>query len=172
MYDTRDNIFSTRAGTYLKFKSMFYGRGTGSSFMFNRYDIDAREFVPVFGSHTVALQGLVELVSGNEPFYTMAQLGGDVNTRGYFQGRFRDNDMAVLQAEYRLPLFWRFGLAAFVAAGEVAGTTNEFTTAGVKYSAGAGIRFLVVEEERLGVRLDLGAGKDSSEVYLSILEAF
>ncbi len=172
MYDTRDNIFSTRTGAYLKFKSMFYGRETGSTFMFNRYDIDARDFIPVFGSHTIALQGLVELVRGNEPFYTMAQLGGDVNTRGYFQGRFRDNDMAVLQAEYRLPLFWRLALAAFAAAGEVAGTTNNFTAAGVKYSAGAGIRFLVVQDERLGVRLDLGAGKDSSEVYFSILEAF
>jgi outer membrane protein assembly factor BamA len=172
MYDTRDNIFSSRTGEYVKLKSMFYGNATGSTFKFNRYDIDVRKFFPVFDSHTIALQGLVELVRGAEPFYTMAQLGGDVNTRGYFQGRFRDNDMAVLQAEYRLPLFWRFGLAAFAAAGEVAGTLDGFKASGVKYSAGAGIRFLVVQDERLGVRLDFGTGRDSSELYFSILEAF
>jgi outer membrane protein assembly factor BamA len=172
MYDTRDNIFSTHTGIYAKFKSMLYGHATGSSFAFNRYDIDLRKFIPVFETHTIALQALVELVRGTEPFYTMAQLGGDVNTRGYFQGRFRDNDMAVLQAEYRLPLFWRFGFAAFGSAGEVAGSLDRFNMSGVKYSIGAGIRFLVVQGERLGVRLDFGAGSDSSEVYFSILEAF
>jgi outer membrane protein assembly factor BamA len=172
MYDTRDNIFSSHTGTYVKFKSMFYGHASGSSFSFNRYDVDVRKFYPVTGSHTIALQGLVELVRGDEPFYTMAQLGGDVNTRGYFQGRFRDNDMAVLQAEYRLPLFWRFGFAAFVSAGEVAGGLDSFKASTVKYSAGAGIRFIVVEDERLGVRLDFGSGRDSSELYFSILEAF
>lgn len=172
MYDTRDNIFSSHSGVYIKFKSMFYGNATGSSFKFNRHDIDLRYFLPAFGSHTIALQGLVELVKGLEPFYTMAQLGGDVNTRGYFQGRFRDNDMAVVQAEYRLPLFWRFGLAAFAAAGEVAGTLDDFKLPGVKYSVGTGIRFLVVPDERLGVRLDYGAGMGSSEIYFSILEAF
>ncbi|HMK39716.1 MAG TPA: BamA/TamA family outer membrane protein [Bacteroidota bacterium] len=172
MYDTRDNIFSTHAGTYLKIKAMFYGVAIGSSFSFDRLDVDARDFFPAFGSHTIALQGLLELVRGTEPFYSMAQLGGDVNMRGYFQGRFRDNDMAVIQGEYRLPLFWRFALAGFAAAGEVAGTTDQFRMSALKYTVGAGIRFLVIQGERLGVRLDYGSGWDSSEVYFSILEAF
>jgi len=172
MEDTRDNTFSTLSGEYLKFKAMYYGNATGSSFKFNRYDIDARDFITVGGKHTFAFQALAELVKGAEPFYTMAGLGGDVNTRGYFQGRFRDNDMLVLQAEYRVPLFWRFAFAAFGSAGEVAGTTSAFTLGGVKISAGAGIRFLVVQQERLGVRLDFGQGRDSSEIYFSILEAF
>ena len=45
MYDTRDNIFSSQTGAYVKLKSMFYRKGTGSSFNFNRYDIDARDFI-------------------------------------------------------------------------------------------------------------------------------
>ena len=136
MQDTRDNTFSTLSGDYVKFKAMYYGNASGSSFKFNRYDIDVRKFITLGGKHTLALQGLVELVKGAEPFYTMAGLGGDVNTRGYFQGRFRDNDMLVLQAEYRVPLIWRFAFAAFGSAGEVAGSTGGFTTGGVKVSAG------------------------------------
>jgi len=172
MDDTRDNTFSTLSGAYVKFKAMFYGSATGSSFTFNRYDIDARKFITLGGRHTLAFQAIAELAKGAEPFYTMAGLGGDVNTRGYFQGRFRDNDMLVLQAEYRVPLYWRFAFAAFGSAGEVAGSTGAFTLGGVKISAGAGIRFLVVPQERLGVRLDFGQGRDSSEIYFSILEAF
>lgn len=171
-YDTRDNIFSSREGEFCDFKATFYGRAIGGSFSFNRYTLDLRKFIPVSDTHTIALQTVLVLVKGEEPFYTMAQLGGDNNLRGYFQGRQRDNDMSVVQAEYRLPLFWRFGLALFADAGEVAGAVDEVTLPGIHYSAGVGIRFVVIPEERLGVRLDFGIGSDSSELYFSILEAF
>ncbi len=171
-YDTRDNVFSTHNGLYAGLRTLSYGRLTGSDFSFSRLTLDLRQFISLFDTHTAAFQELFLFVSGTEPFYTMARLGGDSNLRGYFEGRFRNNDMAVVQAEYRLPLVWRFGLAAFADFGEVAGALREYKLTGLKFSGGAGIRFTVVPEERLGVRLDYGVGSDSSEVYFSILEAF
>ena len=171
-YDTRDNIYSTHEGVYAELDAMFYGRATGSSFTFNRYSLDLRKFIPLLESHVIAVQGLLTIAQGNEPFYTMAQLGGELNMRGYYQGRFRDNDMAVLQVEYRLPIWWRFGFVAFADAGEVAHTLHGFTATGLHYSFGPGIRFLVIPKQKLGVRLDYGIGNDSHELYLSILEAF
>ncbi|HUI63831.1 MAG TPA: BamA/TamA family outer membrane protein [Bacteroidota bacterium] len=171
-FDTRDNIFSSHEGEFCDFKATFYGRAIGGSFNFNRYTLDLRKFIPVGDTHTIAVQTLEVFVKGVEPFYTMAQLGGDNNLRGYFQGRQRNTDMSVLQAEYRLPLVWRFGLALFADAGEVAGALDAFRYSGIHYSAGAGIRFVVIPEEHLGVRLDYGIGSDSSELYFSILEAF
>ena len=170
--DTRDNIYSTHEGEFCDFKATFYGRAIGGSFNFNRYTLDLRKFIPLSDTHTIAFQTLEVLVKGVEPFYTMAELGGDSNLRGYFQGRQRNIDMSVLQAEYRLPLLWRFGLALFADAGEVAGALDAFRFSGIHYSAGAGIRFVVIPEEHLGVRLDYGIGSDSSELYFSILEAF
>ena len=93
--------------------------------------------------------------------------------RGYFEGRFRDKNLLALQAEYRLPLFWRFGLAAFAGAGKVADAFAELNSGGIKYSYGAGLRYLFSKREKIQVRLDVGFdGKGGSAFYFSIFEAF
>jgi outer membrane protein assembly factor BamA len=171
-YDTRDNVYSTHIGTYAALDTKFYGRSTGSDFTFNRYALDVRQFIPVFTDHVIALQGLTTIATGDEPFYMMSMLGGENNMRGYYQGRFRDNDMAVLQAEYRMPLIWRFGLVGFADAGEVAHTVDQFSLNGLHYTYGAGIRFLIVPSKNIGVRADYGIAKDAGQFYLSINEAF
>jgi len=172
VYDTRDNVFSTLDGQYIDFRTMFYSKAFGSTYNFIKLTLDTREFIPAFTGHVIALQGLLTLTNGGEPFYTMAQLGGENNMRGYFQGRFRDNDMAVLQGEYRLPVFWRFGLVGFADIGEVAGTLREFSFPGIKWSAGGGIRFLFSKTEHIVVCFDVGFGNDCSAVYFYVKEAF
>jgi outer membrane protein assembly factor BamA len=171
-YDTRDNVFSSHTGNFVDFRAVRYSTAIGGSFNFTRITLDTRTFVPVHENHTFAMQGLLTLATDGEPFYTMAQLGGDNNMRGYAEGRFRSNDMAVFQAEYRLPVWWRFGLCGFAGIGEVGSTMNDFTYYGIKFAGGAGIRFTVSEAERLVVRLDYGIGNNSSELYLQVMEAF
>jgi outer membrane protein assembly factor BamA len=171
-YDTRDNVFSSHDGLYMDFRTMVYSKYVGGSFNFTRVSLDTRDFIPAFSTHTIALQGLITLVGGIEPFYTMAGLGGEAIMRGIAEGRYRDNDMAVLQGEYRMPLVWRFGLVVFAGIGEVAGVVNEFNLSSIKWNAGAGIRFIVSETEHVVVRLDFGFGNDSSELYLFVNEAF
>ena len=171
-YDTRDNIYSTRDGDYAALDLMYYGKALGSNYSFGRYALDVRHFITVFDDNVIALQGLLTIANGTEPFYMMTMLGGEYNMRGYYQGRFRDNDMAVVTAEYRLPVWWRFGLAAFADLGEVSHDVSGFMISGLHYTVGGGIRFTVSEPQRLGVRLDYGIAKDASELYFSILEAF
>ncbi len=102
----------------------------------------------------------------------MAELGGDSKLRGYYQGRFRDNDLGLLQAEYRFPIWWRFGGDVFAGAGEVGHVLSDFTWGGIHPSFGAGLRLLVIPAEHLNARLDYGIGTDSHGLYLAILEAF
>lgn len=171
-YDTRDNTFSSHTGDYLALLVFDYNKIIGSSFNFARYSLDVRKFIPSFDSNTIALQLLLTIADGSEPFYTMAGLGGDVNMRGYYESRFRDNDMAVFQAEYRFPIWWRFSGAVFADMGQVGAGLNDFSLPGFHYSYGGGIRFAIDPAARLNVRLDYGIGSDSQELYFSILEAF
>jgi outer membrane protein assembly factor BamA len=171
-YDTRDNAFSAQSGYYLDLRTFYYGKAIGSDFNFNRTTIDIRKFIPALPNQTFAVQGLLTVATGNEPFYMMSELGGEVNMRGYFEGRFRDRDMAVLQAEYRVPVIWRFGVVGFADIGEVSSTVHDFVISGLKYTFGAGIRLFVSQSERVVARLDYGIGKDSQELYFSVLEAF
>ena len=177
IYDTRDNIYSTTEGQYESFDAEYYGRTLGSDYTFSRYTLDARKFIPITKGHddhssVLAAQFYGILANGVVPFYMMAELGGDSKLRGYYLGRFRENDLGLFQAEYRFPIWWRFGGDVFAGAGEVGHTLADFTFHGIHPSFGVGLRLLVVPEEHLNARLDYGIGTDSKGLYLAILEAF
>ncbi|HEY3876716.1 MAG TPA: BamA/TamA family outer membrane protein [Candidatus Kapabacteria bacterium] len=172
IYDTRDNTYSTHKGQYESVDAEFYGKALGSDYSIERYTADLRKFYPIAKDQTLAFQFYGVLANGTVPFYMMNGLGGDQKLRGYYLLRFRDNDVALLQGEYRFPIWWRFGGAAFVGAGEVGHTLSNFTLNGIHPSYGLGLRLLVVKAEHLNARLDYGFGTDSHELYFSILEAF
>lgn len=177
LYDTRDNKYSAKFGHYEDVEAIFYGRMLGSDFTFNRYTVDARRYIPINilptdEEQTLAFQAYGVVATGNEPFYLMSGLGGDSKLRGYYLLRFRDNNMALLQGEYRFPIWWRFSGVAFAGAGEVAHQISDFTVGGLHPSYGLGIRLLVVPRERINARVDYGIGGDSRQIYFSILEAF
>ncbi|MBI5464541.1 MAG: BamA/TamA family outer membrane protein, partial [Ignavibacteriales bacterium] len=119
-----------------------------------------------------AFQILGQYNDGQTPFYALAKLGGQTMMRGYFEGRFRDYHYTAAQVEVRTPLWWRFDAAAFVGTGEVAHRLGEFSLRELKPSLGFGIRFTVIPEERLRLRLDWGFGAHDSGFYIAADEAF
>jgi len=174
-FDSRDNSFSATSGEYLDFKSTLYDEFLGSDFTFNRIIIDIRKFFEfqIFDdTHVLAFQTFEDFTNGTAPFYLLPTFGGEMNLRGIFNGRFKDKNSFFLQTEYRFPVFWRFGLALYVGTGETFREIHFFSTSGLKFSGGIGIRFLVIEDEKITVRLDSGFSKYSSEFYLSFNEAF
>ncbi|MCU0286209.1 MAG: BamA/TamA family outer membrane protein [Acidobacteria bacterium] len=171
-FDTRDNIFSTLKGSLVELDIAFYQKALGSTFNFSSWSLDFRKYFTVFSTHVLAFQSLVKIQTGEVPFLNLAQMGGQYNMRGYFQGRFRDKNLMVLQAEYRLPVVWRFGLVGFAGVGNVAEKFSKLSLLDLKYSYGMGIRFLFDPLERIQARMDIGFGKGCSGFYFSIFEAF
>ena len=93
--------------------------------------------------------------------------------RGYFQGRYRDRHYIATQAEYRRPLWRRFGIVAFVGAGDVFGSTDgDLSMKNLKYSYGLGFRFLFNRRDEVNLRADIGFGEDTSGLYFGLEEAF
>jgi hypothetical protein len=92
--------------------------------------------------------------------------------RGYAANRFRDQNFAGMQAEYRAHLFWRIGVVGFAGVGDVFKSTEDLQWETLKYSYGGGLRFMVNKKEKLNVRLDYGFGRDNSSFYLILTEAF
>ena len=92
--------------------------------------------------------------------------------RGYYRGRYRDKNMIAFQMEYRIPVWWRLGLVGFVGFGDVADKVSHFELLNFKYSVGWGVRYLLLSQERINVRLDFGIGGGSSNLYITINEAF
>jgi outer membrane protein assembly factor BamA len=170
--DSRDDIFFPHRGDYWQLSAMFNSRAFGGDFGYTAVKLDARKYVPVFTSHVLAFQAQLQSVSGTPPFHSYAKLGSDTMMRGYYAGRFRDRVMAAVQAEYRMPLFWRLGVVGFVGLGNVASRIGALDLAHLKYSRGAGLRFRLSPGEATNLRVDVAFGKDTSGIYVTAREAF
>ncbi|UCC73691.1 MAG: BamA/TamA family outer membrane protein [Gemmatimonadota bacterium] len=172
-WDTRDNIFSPSSGHYHQLSVGLYGDAIGSDYEFGRYVLDLRGYINTLPDHVLALQGYLGLETGDPPFQHLLLFGGQDLMRGHYQGRFRDENMFVVQAEYRIvPIWWRFGAVAFAGFGDVADEPSSFNLGDFKYSVGGGIRFLLNRAERIALRFDFGFGEGTSGFYITLGEAF
>ncbi len=170
--DNRDNIFTPRRGNFFQLSLSFHGPLVGSGYSYTKLKLDFRKFFPILATHVLGLQLVFQASDGGTPFMSLPRLGGSIIMRGYFEGRYRDKILTALQAEYRLPVWWRFGLAAFLGAGDVSSSLGHLRLSAFKPSAGGGIRFKISSQEGSVVRVDFGYGKNCSGVYFTANEAF
>jgi hypothetical protein len=171
-WDSRNNAFSPSKGEYFQFSYLNYNKFLGSSYKFNGYIIDARKYIKSFSKNILALQLYGQFNNGNVPFRNMPALGGPNLLRGYYMGRYRDKDAIVMQGEYRMPVYKRFGIVVFGGLGEVIDKLGNLSISGLKYSTGGGIRFALKPKEKLNLRLDYAIGQKSSGLYFYVSEAF
>lgn len=181
--DSRDYIFSPTRGVLADVSATVFSPVLGSNFSLVRCTGDVRTYIPLGFAETfdgrqavLALHGFItKSFGGHVPLFLQARMGGRLMMRGYLLGRFRDTGMGLLQAEVRIPLWWRFGAVAFASAGDMFGqhSPTAFTTETLKYAVGAGIRFTIGMEERLNIRFDAAVGSSGvPKFYFSVLEAF
>ncbi len=172
IYDNRDNVLNATKGAFINMSSFYHQEQFGSDFTYNRYTLDARKYWSLNDKTVVAAQFFGEFNSSNTPFREMALLGGDMIMRGYYNGRYRDNQQMALQTEYRRQLNSWIGFTAFAATGDVATKLNSFDLGDFKWAAGGGIRFMVNKSERANIRIDYGIGDGTSGFYFAFAEAF
>ncbi|WP_255572954.1 BamA/TamA family outer membrane protein [Hanstruepera marina] len=172
--DSRDNIGSALSGHLVKINAQFSSELFGATQTYNKFIADLRTYRSVGEKSIVALQVYYEGNYGNPPFQGLAWYGGGNRARGYYQGRYIDRSLYVVQAEYRYRFNPRWALAGFGLFGKVANEQRElFNFDRLKPSAGGGIRFKLLKNQDTWVRLDAGIGIDGSHgVYFGINEAF
>jgi outer membrane protein assembly factor BamA len=170
--DSRDNIYSPLKGNYVQFNARFSSEIIGATHNYVKYILDLRTYLTMGKRGVLALQLFLEDNYGDVPFQDQAWFGGGERGRGYFNGRFIDERMYVVQAEYRYTLSNRFKLGAFALMGEVTDVHKKYFN-DIKPSFGAGIRFQVIKSNPTLIRLDYGIGKDGqSGIYFGVNEAF
>jgi len=171
-YDSRDNIFFPSKGIYSELVLFANSKSLGSDFSYTKYSLDASAYFSNKWKHTLAVNFYGEFTFGEVPFNQMALIGGTKKMRGYIEGRYRDKQLLILQSEYRIPLFWRFGAVFFGGVGRVANQVEELTFDDLHFNYGAGIRFTLDAKEKLNLRLDVGVGGKKTGFYLTFGEAF
>jgi hypothetical protein len=171
-WDTRDSIYWPTSGWYHQASAEWYREFLGSDFDYEAFSLDLRQFFPLAVDHVLGVQAKAKYMPGDPPFYTLAWIGGIGMLRGLYEGRFRDQAMAAIQAEYRVMIWRRFGTAVFAGIGEVAETFSDFSAKNLRVAAGAGIRIMLDSKDRINLRIDVGVSEFGVAPVLLITEAF
>ncbi|WP_290648387.1 BamA/TamA family outer membrane protein [Aquisalimonas sp.] len=174
-YDSREDVFAPRSGLLLNVSATFHDSAVGSDFDFQRYTLDARQYLTIRPDWVLVLTQYGAITRGDVPFQELALIGDSsppARLRGHITGRFRDNDAAIMQAELRYPLYRRLSGVAFAGVGDVAARLTDLRAADMKWSAGLGLRFRATQAERINLRLDAGIAEDESGIYFALMEAF
>ena len=174
-YDSRNNAFAPDRGGFLQVYFNHFAPILGSNFLYTNYVLDFRRFIRLYRQQVLAIQAYGFFNSGQVPLRSLASFGGSNSMRGFYDGRYRSKNQVVLQAEYRVPLFWRLGAVGFFGIGNVGSHVHDLSFNDLKYSLGGGVRLALNRKERLNLRIDYGWGLGqsvSNGLYFQLGEAF
>jgi outer membrane protein assembly factor BamA len=193
--DLRNNEKGLTQGGY------FYGRfasvdGLDNGNAFSDYgwietELDGRVYIPILSRKTsVALRALADLKEpkrGSQiPFYELSWLGGRSYLRGFQNYRFRANNLALFQGEFRQTVWTQdedkgVDLFAFVDGGQVWGdnrskvnpfilANDHFLDENWRIGAGAGGQYRW--NKSTAIRVDIGKTNERTQVYFSVSRGF
>jgi hypothetical protein len=174
-YQNNDEDFDPRKGLRISWDLYRSSPILGSDHKNLRFWTNNAVFLPLNNKLTLAWQLYGQFSEGDVPWYHLAQTGGTNLLRGYFMGRFRDQQLLATQAEIRRPLFNRIGIVGFAAIGQVSPRPSELLKDAPLAGWGAGLRYRLTKNQRINARLDVGFNRSEPKtpnLYLYILEAF
>jgi hypothetical protein len=170
-HDSRDNEIFPREGWLVKGRANLYRDYAASDFDATTFSFSINKYLPVRARDVLAFRGVFRSTFGDAPFFLLSTFGGAKDLRGYPSGRYRDKMMYAVQGEYRWHVSERWILTGFAGVGETAAEFDEF---GQNFlpAAGLGARFVISTKHRVSLSFDIARGKDSTEYYFGINEAF
>ena len=142
---------------------------------FHRWETEVQQRIPGFRpDQRLTLHGFLASTNtgADVPFYMLYTLGGSgglktfrpdmlggdgtrASLRGFRNYRFRDRDLVLMQAEYRIPLHRRVHTSVFVDAGQVAPRTSELFS---DLRTNTGFSLSYVRKGKTVGRMDVGFG--------------
>lgn len=171
IYDSRDNIFFPSKGIYFESSIIIGDKKIGSDFNYVKATIDVSKFIN-FKNNIFAFNFYSTYTSGLVPFYQMGVLGGANRMRGFYEGRYRDNQLLLFQTEYRRILYKQIGIVLFANAGQVASQWQLFNLTNTHYTYGAGLRIVLDKKQKINLRTDAAIGNAKILPYFTLGEAF
>lgn len=171
--DTRDNVLNASKGHFVEISASAYNYGVYDRFRFLNISYDGRKYISLSHGSCLALHTYFVGNLGDVPFRMMPAIGGPRYLRGYYYGRFRDNNMYAFQTEWRQKVWKRFGMVLFTGFAQVGSNIKNLLDTSPTWNVGGGLRFVVNRAENVNIRLDVGYTESQNMgFYLVFAEAF
>lgn len=173
--DFRDSKAGPRQGGNYSVRYDSYNDRDQKLHGFQRVDLEGQQYLPVFNKRRVfVLRGRVVMTKHDEdqsvPFYLQSVLGGSQDLRGFRPYRFYDENMMVMNAEYRWEVFSGMDMAIFADAGKVARRRSDLDFKNLESAVGFGMRFNA--RNATFIRIDVGFSHEGFQVWFKFNDVF
>jgi outer membrane protein assembly factor BamA len=178
-WDSRDYPQAPLSGVYHRLNYIKHQvANTPTNRPWDKLELEAKDYNSM-GDKTqgdkkvLVSQVLLSQVYGDViPFQYLNSLGGKRKLRGFFDGRYRDKAMGLVQVEWHQDFTDKFAWAVFAGSGRLAADLSELAQAETHTTAGFGVHYIMDPVSRNKIRLDLGFSKEGSSIYFVTGEAF
>jgi hypothetical protein len=163
-YDTRNSLFSPTKGTKASVSYTQNADVIGSDFNYGRLDAEICQYFYLGGPYTLGVRVAGGYAGDNAPFFDLP----GISQRGIQVGRYVDSAAFSTETELRYDLTPRWTLVGFVGTGATGDNIGDLWNARLKWSGGAGFRYLVARAYELRMGLDVAHGPEDWAVYVTL----
>ncbi len=171
-YDTRDFILNASRGVFLQIDQTFSPRKLSrkQEYSFSTTEATFSTYGRLWKGAILAgeLHGMFNY--GDVPWAFMAEVGSNDRMRGYYEGRYRDQNVIEGQVELRQHIKGRNGVVAWVALANAFPNFNHIAWRYTLPNAGVGYRWEF--KKRINIRIDYGFTRKGGGFLFNINEAF
>ncbi|WP_213306941.1 BamA/TamA family outer membrane protein [Paraburkholderia sacchari] len=167
-YDTRDNIFYPRSGTYAELEAEIARGALGSDRSFEMETLKGYHWIPFSSKWVLGLRADTGFSQGDIPFFAQPY----VNLRGVSQARFQDRNQLTAELELRYYLTPRWSVLGFGGVGRAYGNLHSFSDAPTAFGIGTGFRYLIARKLGLTMGIDVAHGPGQNAFYIQVGSAW
>lgn len=169
VYDSRNSGVSPSQGIYAKVHHHNYTDFSSKPFYATALQFNA--YRRLWKGGIAAFDLLSQFTYGSVPWTMLPTIGGTGRMRGYYRGRYIDNNAVSVQLELRQHIWESIGAAAWVGAANVWGKWGPFNLDNTLPGTGIGLRLKMSGGTVL--RFDYGFGKNGQNGFVfGLNEAF
>jgi hypothetical protein len=168
-YDTRDNLFTPRRGSYVEATAALFSESLGGDGDFQRVNLIAMHYRPLESDLVLGLRLASTLSYGDTPFY----LRPFVFMRGVPAMRYQGERIAQVEAELSWRFWERFSLVGFGGLGAALNDAEGRRDDRQEVAAGGvGLRYELARKHGLHVGLDVAWGTEEAAIYVQFGNAW
>ncbi|QJB54990.1 hypothetical protein [Pseudodesulfovibrio sp. zrk46] len=167
-WDTTDHsVYATKGGKF-EFSLMDYRDVWGGDLTYAKSEMNYNHYWSPTDRLVLAGRADLNLSTGSTPFFDMPFL----HLRGFPYAQYIDKQSASIQAEARYEISKKWAANLFGGLGWIGESPKELYKRPVIPTGGAGIRYLISEEQRMYMGMEAAFGPDSKALYFRIGEYF
>ena len=170
-YDSRDFMLNAYKGVFIQLDQNFTPKFLANDYTFMTTELTGAAYTKMWKGAVLATELHTQLnYDGTPPWCLLSEVGSSYRMRGYYDGRYRDNNIVEAQLELRQNIKGRHGMVAWIGAAQIFPEWKKWDNKKILPNAGIGYRWEFMK--RVNVRIDYGFTRNGGGLIFNINEAF